>query len=206
MFKLIKEIKSKEGVLHFRRWNILTSKRLNFSLYLHGIYKADEDQHLHNHPWNIATIILWGSYLEDTNTLTTINQTVNRHWLHFGYRSKQQFHKILKLNSKRVFSLAFVFGKRTDWGYNVNGVEIQNEEYRLLKNLTDFQVGFLTELRLQFPNDKISICRGERITVNNQILKGILFPVDNDREKKLKFHSIEGISNEIKKQFNIKRK
>lgn len=48
---LIKEIKSKTGDLHFRRWRIIETPW--FSIYVHGIYKADEEAHLHDHPGTI---------------------------------------------------------------------------------------------------------------------------------------------------------
>ena len=46
--KLIKEIKSKSGEVHFRRWEILKTRW--GSIWLHAIYKADQD--------NIYIIIL----------------------------------------------------------------------------------------------------------------------------------------------------
>jgi hypothetical protein len=171
MFKLIKEIKSKQGVLHFKRWELFTSKRFNFSIYLHGIYKADEDPHLHNHPWNIATLILWGSYIEELDfddlivdwheSQSIFGTTLNiwkylkisreeyldrilipkniirkRGWLNFAYRPRKHYHKIQKLLSKKVYSLAFVWGKKSDWGYNVDGKEIHHLEYRKQKHDT----------------------------------------------------------------------
>ena len=62
--KLIKEIKSKAGELHFKRWEIL---KTHFgSIWLHAIYKADTDKHLHNHPWDFISVVLRGSYYEQT--------------------------------------------------------------------------------------------------------------------------------------------
>ncbi len=40
---LVKEIKSKAGELHFRRWRLLQLPF--FAIYIHGIYKSDEDLH-----------------------------------------------------------------------------------------------------------------------------------------------------------------
>jgi hypothetical protein len=62
--KLIKEIKSKDGKLHFRRWSLLDTPW--FKIYIHGIYGPDEDLHLHNHPWDFKSFILSGSYIEQT--------------------------------------------------------------------------------------------------------------------------------------------
>jgi hypothetical protein len=59
---LAKEIISKEGVLHFRRWRIIEC--LLFNIYIHKIYVKDND--LHDHPWNYFSLILSGSYIEKT--------------------------------------------------------------------------------------------------------------------------------------------
>lgn len=127
--KLIKEIKSKDGILHFRRWAVFQSKY--FSIFIHGIYKEDNDAHLHNHPWNLLTIVLSGSYIEE---LENANLIV-RGFLNIGYRSRAKYHKIFKLTSKEVKTLAFVFGKRNDnWGYNVDNKHVIHTEYRTNKN------------------------------------------------------------------------
>lgn len=127
--KLIKEIKSKDGILHFRRWALLQTNY--FSIFIHGIYKEDNDLHLHNHPWNILTIILKGSYIEELE-----NNILNkRTFFNFGYRNRKKYHKIKELISKNVLSLAFVFGERNDnWGYLVDNKHVIHTEYRTNKN------------------------------------------------------------------------
>lgn len=200
MFKLIKEIRSKEGTLHFKRWNILTSERLNFSIYLHGIYKADEDLHLHNHPWNIATIILWGSYNETVSSfIEPIDRQyplIKRHWLHFGKRTKQDYHKIQSLNSKRVFSLAFVWGKRTNWGYLVDGDFIDHIIYRKINsNLSDNQKTILSLLRSHFYTDSIFFTKDYKILFQGHIIEYDL-PSDNSYYT---FDLIQNIINAIHK-------
>lgn len=60
--KPVREIRSKENVLHFRRWQILALPW--GTLYLHHIARADQDEHLHNHPWNFTSLILKGGYVE----------------------------------------------------------------------------------------------------------------------------------------------
>jgi hypothetical protein len=115
MFKLIKEIKSKEGVVHFRRWQIL--KTPWFSIYFHGIYKADEDEHLHNHPWNYVSICLWGSFFEASINLIKLIRPFS-----VSKQKSSRFHKILKLKSKVVYTLFFVSDRIDgEWGYLVNG-------------------------------------------------------------------------------------
>jgi len=126
--KLIKEIKSKNGILHFRRWALFQSTF--FSIYIHGIYKEDTDLHLHNHPWNILTIILKGTYIEELEKDLNIRRIYN-----ISYRKRTDYHKIEDMISEKVYSLAFVFGKRNEkWGYLVDGKHITHTEYRKQKN------------------------------------------------------------------------
>ena len=130
--RLIKEIKSKEGELHFQRWSIFSSKK--FSIYIHKIYKHDEDKFVHSHPWNLWTIILQGSYDEKLMLKEGKFKTVKRRFLHFAFRSREAFHKIEKVHEP-VISLALVFGKRYSWGYWIkdHGI-VSNEDYRKWKD------------------------------------------------------------------------
>lgn len=127
MFKLIKEIKSKTGVTHFKRWEII--KTPFFSIWLHGIYKKDEDSHLHNHPWDFISIILKGSYIEQTEN--GFNE------MSFGkvnIRSGSKFHKIYKLKTPSIYTLFFATKVKREWGYNLDGKFVNNITYRNLKN------------------------------------------------------------------------
>src|SRR5487761_2675657 len=62
-YLLVKEIVSKEGVVHFRRYRLLTTPW--FNVYVHNILASDEDNDPHDHPWGFAALMLWGSYLEE---------------------------------------------------------------------------------------------------------------------------------------------
>ena len=132
--KLIKEIRSKEGELHFKRWQLL--KTPWFCIYIHGIYHEDEDDHLHNHPWNIFTIILWGSYMEELLMKDGKDRRyILRTFLNMGYRNSERFHCIKSVFSKKVYTLAIV-GKRKEheWGYNTEGGFVDHITYRKSKN------------------------------------------------------------------------
>lgn len=128
--KLIKEIKSKEGELHFQRYSILSTSI--FSIYIHKIWKADEDKHLHNHPWNIFTLILKGSYEEKLiNNEKNMFKLTIREPGHFATRLKDSYHKINRVFSP-VTTLAIVWGKRSDWGYWIDETKkhMDQESYR----------------------------------------------------------------------------
>ncbi len=128
--KLIKEIRSKDDVLHFKRWRLL--KTPWFEVYIHGIYHKDEDKHLHNHPWNIWTMILWGSYIEELmgkDCKSTKHKI--RTFLNMGYRNSERFHCIREVISKKVYTLAIV-GKRKshEWGYHTEKGFVDHITYR----------------------------------------------------------------------------
>lgn len=124
-FKQVKEIRSKSGDLHFRRFAIFEIK--NFaSLYIHTIYKEDKDGHLHTHPWNFMGVILKGSYEELTDSGPRIKKpgSVSIAGRHFC-------HKINRIINGPVKSLFFVWGKNKPWFYSLG--KIESEEYRRMK-------------------------------------------------------------------------
>lgn len=128
---LVKEIKSKAGILHFQRWRILTTPW--FNIYIHRIFKADEDKYLHNHPWDYTYFILDGSYKETYNEDgTEISQILEPG--SYGDNDGYRFHKIEELYSKSVTTL-FITGPRyRDWQYNIDGLWIDHKVYREYKN------------------------------------------------------------------------
>lgn len=131
--KLIKEIKSKDGEVHFRRWRLLQTPWLN--IYIHGIYQPDHDRHLHDHPWNICTIILKGGYIEKywcEKHKREIHKP--RGLFNIGYRKAEEFHKIAHLLTKEVFTLDFVGKRKRVWGYKTEKGWVDHKTYRKNKN------------------------------------------------------------------------
>jgi hypothetical protein len=125
--KLIKEIRSKEGKLHFRRWQLLKTRW--FSIYIHGIYEADQDKHLHNHPWDYKSIVLKGSYIEETQTgLNNLKPGT------YTSRNGKDYHKIKKLLTNSVYTLFIVTPVKREWGYLVDNYWMHHEVYREKKN------------------------------------------------------------------------
>ena len=59
---LVKEIKSKMGEVHFRRYRLIQTKW--FAVYIHQILRSDQDRDMHDHPWNFTSVILEGAYRE----------------------------------------------------------------------------------------------------------------------------------------------
>lgn len=142
-FFLVKEIVSKEGVVHFRRYRLLSTPW--FNLYIHHILESDKDLDLHDHPWNFQSLILSGSYLElvkfvDENFVSTKIE------VHLPgdvlKRQAEDVHKI-KLRTESVWTLVFTSKPIRNWGYRkLSGkpFEFNNEyfidhlSYRKIKN------------------------------------------------------------------------
>lgn len=133
---LTKEIKSKTGELHFRRYRIFWTPW--FALYIHRIYKADSDEHMHSHPWTFFGHIISGGYVEQTNltgqeyNVRTAGSTFLRQWM--------EYHKIVHLISPTT-SIVFTHFNQHEWGYQVNGQHCDHVLYRKLKHaglLADF--------------------------------------------------------------------
>jgi len=123
---LRKEIISKKGELHFRRWGI---DAFIFGLYIHQIYKADEDKHLHDHPWDYISVCLNGSFMEETDNILNIIEPGK-----FVFRKATNFHKIKEMITPVVTTLFITGPRRRVWGYNVNSVWFDNKTYRKIKN------------------------------------------------------------------------
>jgi len=118
---LVKEIRSKDGELHFRRWALFDNAW--FGVYLHHILKADEDKHPHNHPWSFIAIIIAGGYREGLITIggwfnKISGKTCENKPCRFLYRNKDYYHKIHKLYGP-TWTLVFRGPKRDNWGYLV---------------------------------------------------------------------------------------
>lgn len=129
IFKPIREIYDRLGNLHFRRWSILSTPW--FSIYLHKIYRSDEDFHQHDHPWSFLSFILSGGYIEES-------EEKKKEYRRFSWNFKRAEtpHKI-QLTNGPTTTLIFCGPRRRTWGYHVNqpwGIWLPNEEYRKFRD------------------------------------------------------------------------
>lgn len=115
---------------YLERFYILSTPWLG--IYLHK-FLADDDDGLHDHPWNSLSILLKGSYLEEMPAYpkmfrlikegTTITKKRRPLRPLFYLRSKFDAHRItLPAEGKETWSLFIRFGlKRRIWGFYRNG-------------------------------------------------------------------------------------
>lgn len=135
-FTKVKEIRSREGVLHFERYAFIETPF--FALYHHTIHRADEDKHLHSHPWNACGLILSGSYEVKESLMPRAHKIATKKPGDFSFMSRHDFHKISKIVDGPVKTLFFTFGRHKPWHYMVNGKKIEASEYRKMKRAGAF--------------------------------------------------------------------
>ena len=130
-FFLTRTIRSREGVLHFRRWRLLSLPW--FRIYIHEIHERDLDAHRHNHPWNFASLILRGGYAERfQDGLGGVNWFRPWDW---NVKEAAEYHQIEELfNGAPTISLVFAWGRYRPWGYLTKVGFMEQEEYRTKKN------------------------------------------------------------------------
>lgn len=82
-----------------------------FKVFLHHILRSDEDEELHDHPWNFVSIVLWKGYLEILPKAARIIRagSVVRH------RAEDAHRLIL---DAPAWTLVFVTGKKRMWGFH----------------------------------------------------------------------------------------
>lgn len=129
---LVKEIVSKEGKVHFRRYRLLSTPW--FNLYLHQILKSDEDKHFHDHPWSFRSFILRGSYEEFFRCPPAFEATHYRRYRENDLvRHPAEDAHSLTLLTPEVWTLVLTSGRARVWGYQTEQGWIDFKTYRQLK-------------------------------------------------------------------------
>lgn len=117
------------------RWPWLPSVRI------HHICRADEDRHLHDHPWNARTIILRGWYAEEREEHILPDDGGRRYWAipvhQAGYTGRLlfgQYHRIAQVSPGGVWTLFITGHYRGTWGFKVGGHKVPSRQYLGLDN------------------------------------------------------------------------
>ena len=93
---------------------------------LHHIQRADEDKHLHDHPWWARSVILDGWYLEqrDRRPMYVLHLKGDNNTLNPG-----EFHRIVAVSPGGVWTLFITGPKQDTWGFLVDDRKIPWREY-----------------------------------------------------------------------------
>lgn len=114
------------------------------SIRVHHILRADDDAHLHDHPWNARTIVLRGWYTEERPTAAV---PVGVEWfpafgddgvLRAGFKRERSYtgrvlfnsyHRISEVAPGGVYTLWFTWRYQGTWGFLVDGKKVPWREY-----------------------------------------------------------------------------
>lgn len=130
---LVKEIKSKEGVLHFQRYRIIECSL--FAIYVHYIAKSDEDKFPHSHPWNFWSLILFGGYYEAlVKKYSFKKEYFKKQFLSIGYRYYDDYHQINLIKPTWTLVLCSPRNEDYTWGYLTDEGHVNFDVYRKNKN------------------------------------------------------------------------
>lgn len=118
------------------------------SVRIHHIRRADQDRHLHDHPWNARTIILKGWYEEerysDESEVGVARRQLKAQGSHVGAGTRVsqvriagytgrllfgQYHRITAVPRDGVWTLFITWRKRGSWGFDVDGHKVPWREY-----------------------------------------------------------------------------
>lgn len=95
---------------YLARWYLIPRNKW-FNIYLHHFQRSDDDRALHDHPWWNLSILLRGSYTEQTINAGGVNVLVIRSAGDFKFRYASEAHRI-ELHDGPCWTL-FITGPRT---------------------------------------------------------------------------------------------
>ncbi len=133
-----------DRVTNVPRWAPL----IPFSIRVHHIKRADNERHMHDHPWNARTIILRGWYVEQrkVDRLPAMEalfeaaggkpDRVQRGIRVRGDTARlgfEEYHRITQVNPGGVWTLFISWRWRGVWGFLVDGRKVPWREYLGIK-------------------------------------------------------------------------
>ena len=116
--------------LYLQRW-YLTPRKWPVKVFLHAIYKPDDDRDPHDHPFPFLGVILSGSYSEALyDTSGNFKEYACRTPGSWAYRNLKDIHKIETLYSDKVWTLIIAGPSKQVWGFHTKNGKIPWKEYQ----------------------------------------------------------------------------
>ncbi|MGZ2449619.1 hypothetical protein ACVIRO_002373 [Rhizobium ruizarguesonis] len=101
---------------YLARWYLIPRNKW-FNVYLHHFQRSDDDRALHDHPWWNLSVLLRGSYTEQTINAGGVNVLAIRSAGDFKFRYASEAHRI-ELHDGPCWTL-FITGPRIrEWGFH----------------------------------------------------------------------------------------
>jgi hypothetical protein len=95
---------------------------------LHQIHRADQDPHLHNHPWRTARfLVLSGGYVEERLVDGVLRVKPVRRG-EVNSINASTFHRVVFV-APNTWTLGLVGDRCQDWGFLVDGAVVPHTEY-----------------------------------------------------------------------------
>lgn len=102
---------------YLRRWYLVPRNKVS-NIYLHEILHDDDDRALHDHPWDFASIIIQGSYLE--HSINYAGDSVSHRIFNRGeinFHRAESAHRLQVLDGP-VVTLVFTGPAKREWGFH----------------------------------------------------------------------------------------
>lgn len=108
-------------------------KYFPFNIFLHRFLKSDPD-HVHDHPWPYATLILKGGYYEWRPIFNSVGEKIGETatWRgpgHFRICGANTYHRIELDPGVDCWTLFMPGPQRREWGFLVNNKWMENGKY-----------------------------------------------------------------------------
>lgn len=122
-----------DGELYMERFALCSLFGGRFAMRLHHIVREDRDRHMHDHPWNFASVVLQGGYVEarpllqeglwegpdngDESTLQEVYVATKRRRFSLGFRRALDRHKIMSVEPD-TWTLFITGPYKNGWGFH----------------------------------------------------------------------------------------
>jgi len=128
----ILRIRDNNGEKYLTRVVLFRCSRLK--VYLHKIHQSDHDRALHDHPWPFISLLLWGSYQEDTHPepkpgIFNTRIRLRRRIRFLNIRLRPDAPHRLELDRGKVYTLVFGGRKVREWGFWTDEGFVHHREY-----------------------------------------------------------------------------
>lgn len=123
----------RDGAPYLKRYYLFRDD--NIAVYLHQFFASDQDEWLHDHPWDSGNMVISGGYFEEVFSSDPDGDR-ETYWRPPGYicqkRTAETFHRIILPEGKEgnVWTIFWRWRRRRIWGFLVdNKTWVDHKEY-----------------------------------------------------------------------------
>lgn len=113
----------RHGEPYLDRWYIVR-RHGECNAYLHKFLASDLDDAMHDHPWSSTSLVLSGTFYEETPNGLFLRKTGD-----VVFRDDTTPHKIKLIDNKPVYTLFITGPKTSDWFFHCSSGKIHWKQY-----------------------------------------------------------------------------